>query len=170
MPLVFPQGTPKGLSRLSAPCFWGAVLSPPAKSFTFSALNGKPNTKHQKAKKLRNRMAGSHQEKDCPQLGSPKLLDSPRLWLGCLGLRALCSSLRGCCPANGCGSKIGTQNGTLASGNMGQNLLSPGGSIWTHTQVAFPTVERKKRPNRVILFLFAGFGVLWLNNKKQGFP
>ena len=36
---------------------------------------------------------------------------------------------------NGCGSKIGTPNGTLASGNMDQNLWSPGGSILTHTQM-----------------------------------
>ena len=33
----------------------------------------------------------------------------------------------------GCGSKIGTPNGTLASGNMDQNLWSPGGLILTHT-------------------------------------
>ena len=31
----------------------------------------------------------------------------------------------------GCGSKIGAQNGTLVSGNMDQNLRSPGGLILT---------------------------------------
>ena len=31
--------------------------------------------------------------------------------------------------------KICTQNGTLVSGNMNQNLRSPGGFIWTHTQM-----------------------------------
>ena len=35
----------------------------------------------------------------------------------------------------GCGSKIGTQNGTLVSGNMDQNLWSPGGSILIHTHI-----------------------------------
>ena len=35
----------------------------------------------------------------------------------------------------GCGSKIGTQNGTLVSGNMDQNLWSPGGLILTHTHL-----------------------------------
>ena len=33
---------------------------------------------------------------------------------------------------NGCGSKIGAPNGTLVSGNMDQNLRSPGGLILTH--------------------------------------
>ena len=33
------------------------------------------------------------------------------------------------------GSKIGTPNGTLASGNMDQNLWSPGGLILTHTHI-----------------------------------
>ena len=37
---------------------------------------------------------------------------------------------------HGCGSKIGTPNGTLASGNMDQNLWSPGGSILTHTHMS----------------------------------
>ena len=36
---------------------------------------------------------------------------------------------------HGCGSKIGTQNGTLVSGNMDQNLWSPGGLILTHTHM-----------------------------------
>ena len=35
----------------------------------------------------------------------------------------------------GCGSKIGTPDGTLVSGNMDQNLRSPGGLILTHTRV-----------------------------------
>ena len=36
---------------------------------------------------------------------------------------------------NGCGSKIGTQNGTLASGSMDRNLWPPVGLVLTHTQV-----------------------------------
>ena len=36
---------------------------------------------------------------------------------------------------HGCGSKIGTQNGTLVSGNMDQNLWSAGGLILTHTHM-----------------------------------
>ena len=35
----------------------------------------------------------------------------------------------------GCGSKIGTPNGTLVRGNMDQNLRSPGGLTLTHTLV-----------------------------------
>ena len=35
----------------------------------------------------------------------------------------------------GCGSTIGTQNGTLVNGNMDQNLWSPGGLILTHTHL-----------------------------------
>ena len=35
----------------------------------------------------------------------------------------------------GCGSNIGTQDGTLGSGNMDQNLRSPGGLILTHTHI-----------------------------------
>ena len=42
-------------------------------------------------------------------------------------------------------SKICTQHGTLASGNMDQNLRSPGGLILTHThicyQLALPTIS-----------------------------
>ena len=34
-----------------------------------------------------------------------------------------------------CGSKIGTQNGTLVSGNMNQNLRSPGALILTQAHV-----------------------------------
>ena len=37
--------------------------------------------------------------------------------------------------AYGCGSRIGTPNGTLVSGNMDQNLRSPGGLILTHTHM-----------------------------------
>ena len=37
---------------------------------------------------------------------------------------------------DGCESKISTPNGTLASGNMDQNLWSPGGLILSHTQMA----------------------------------
>ena len=36
---------------------------------------------------------------------------------------------------NGCGSKIGAQNGTLVSGHMDQNLRSPGAVILTHIQI-----------------------------------
>ena len=36
----------------------------------------------------------------------------------------------------GCGSKMGTQNGTLVNRNMDQNLRSPGGLILTHTHMA----------------------------------
>ena len=35
--------------------------------------------------------------------------------------------------AAGCGSKIGTSDGTLVSGNMDQDLPSPGDLILTHT-------------------------------------
>ena len=37
---------------------------------------------------------------------------------------------------HGCGSKRGTQNGTLVSGNMNQHLLSPVGLILTHTHMS----------------------------------
>ena len=36
-------------------------------------------------------------------------------------------------PCCGCGSKTGTQNGTLANGNMDNNLRSPVGLFLTHT-------------------------------------
>ena len=39
--------------------------------------------------------------------------------------------------ACGCGSKIGTPNGTLASGHMDQNLWPPGGLILTNTHVSW---------------------------------
>ena len=35
----------------------------------------------------------------------------------------------------GCGSKTGTQNGTLVSGNLHQNQQVPGGLILTHTHM-----------------------------------
>ena len=56
-----------------------------------------------------------------------------------LGLVALRASLRRESQSdsrNDCGSKIGTPNGTLISGNMDQNLRSPGGLILTHPQMA----------------------------------
>ena len=37
---------------------------------------------------------------------------------------------------NGCGSKIGTQNGTLVNGSMDKPAV-PGGVILTHTQMMF---------------------------------
>ena len=74
---------------------------------------------------------------NCFQLAHPLLL-CPRMLLSqghiCNDLVTLCidqASLSGC----GCGSKIGTPNGTLATGNMDQNLWSPGGLILTHTRV-----------------------------------
>ena len=42
-------------------------------------------------------------------------------------------SKKGLC---GCGSKRGTQHGTLVSGNMDQNRWSSGGLILTHTHMA----------------------------------
>ena len=38
----------------------------------------------------------------------------------------------------GCGSKIGTQNGTLVNGTKDQNLRSPGGLVLTHTHMNQP--------------------------------
>ena len=40
------------------------------------------------------------------------------------------------CHRCGCGSRIGTPNGTLASGRMDQDLWSPGGLILTHAHVS----------------------------------
>ena len=37
----------------------------------------------------------------------------------------------------GCGSKIGTPNGTLVSGNLNQNLRNPSCLILSHTQIGF---------------------------------
>ena len=55
---------------------------------------------------------------------------------------------------SGCGSKAGTKNGTLASGNKGQNLRNPC-LIWSHTHIGegrrhtghglFGTVSHTKR-------------------------
>ena len=48
---------------------------------------------------------------------------------------------------NGCGSNIGTPNGTLVRGNMDQSLRSPGGLILTHTQMGAQT-PGSKSPKR----------------------
>ena len=48
----------------------------------------------------------------------------------------------------GCGSKIGTQNGTLVSGNMDQNLWSPRGLILTHTHTGSLSDIAFSKPKR----------------------
>ena len=45
------------------------------------------------------------------------------------------SRLKTCCQRHGCKSKICTQNGILAKGNMDQHLRSPGGLILTPAHV-----------------------------------
>ena len=53
--------------------------------------------------------------------------------------------LKGSKKGNGCGSKIGTLNRTLASGNMDQSLRSPSGLILTHTLNASDTPTQRLR-------------------------
>ena len=57
--------------------------------------------------------------------------------------RLSCGCKQSLSPLYGCGSKIGTQNGSLASGNMDQNLRSPGGLILTHIRIDLSLVFQK---------------------------